>query len=26
VDRIAPLHGRVVPMADLYTTARLTPR
>ena len=21
VDRIAPLHGRVVPLADLYTTA-----
>ena len=26
VDRILPLHGRVVPMADLYTTARMTPR
>jgi glyoxylase-like metal-dependent hydrolase (beta-lactamase superfamily II) len=26
VDRIAPLHGRVVPVADLYITARLTPR
>lgn len=26
VDRIAPLHGRVVPLAELYTTARLTPK
>jgi glyoxylase-like metal-dependent hydrolase (beta-lactamase superfamily II) len=26
VDRIAPLHGRVVPVAELYTTARLTAR
>jgi glyoxylase-like metal-dependent hydrolase (beta-lactamase superfamily II) len=25
VERIAPLHGRVVPLADLYTTARATP-
>ena len=25
VDRIAPLHGRVVPLAELYTTARATP-
>ena len=24
VERIAPLHGRVVPLADLYTTARAT--
>ena len=24
VERIAPLHGRVVPVADLYTTARAT--
>lgn len=24
VDRIAPLHGRVVPLADLYTTAGAT--
>lgn len=24
VDRIAPLHGRVVPLAELYTTARAT--
>ena len=26
VERIAPLHGRVVPLAELYTTARMTPR
>jgi hypothetical protein len=25
VDRILPLHGRVVPVADLYTTAGRTP-
>jgi glyoxylase-like metal-dependent hydrolase (beta-lactamase superfamily II) len=25
VDRILPLHGRVVPLADLYTTAGRTP-
>jgi glyoxylase-like metal-dependent hydrolase (beta-lactamase superfamily II) len=25
VERIAPLHGRVVPLADLYTTASRTP-
>lgn len=25
VDRILPLHGRVVPLAELYTTARATP-
>jgi glyoxylase-like metal-dependent hydrolase (beta-lactamase superfamily II) len=25
VDRILPLHGRVVPLADLYTTAGKTP-
>lgn len=25
VERIAPLHGRVVPLAQLYATARLTP-
>ena len=25
VDRIAPLHGRVVPLADLYTTASRPP-
>jgi len=25
VDRIAPLHGRVVPLADLYTTAGKAP-
>ena len=25
VDRIAPLHGRVVPLADLYTTASAAP-
>jgi hypothetical protein len=25
VDRILPLHGRVVPLADLYTTASRTP-
>ena len=25
VDRIAPLHGRVVPLADLYTTASKPP-
>ena len=25
VDRILPLHGRVVPAADLYTTAGRTP-
>ncbi len=26
VERIAPLHGRVVPLAELYTTVRMTPR
>ena len=26
VDRILPLHGRVVPLADLYTAAGATPR
>ena len=26
VERIAPLHGRVVPVVELYTTARMTPR
>ena len=26
VERIAPLHGRVVPVGDLYATARMTPR
>ncbi|HEY6513359.1 MAG TPA: MBL fold metallo-hydrolase, partial [Burkholderiaceae bacterium] len=26
VERIAPLHGRVVPLTELYTTARMTPR
>ena len=26
VDRILPLHGRVVPLAELYTTAKATPR
>jgi hypothetical protein len=26
VERIAPLHGRVVPLGELYTTARMTPR
>lgn len=26
VERIAPLHGRVVPLAELYTTARATPK
>lgn len=26
VDRIAPLHGRVVPLAELYATARATPK
>ena len=26
VERIAPLHGRVVPLAELYSTARMTPR
>jgi len=25
VDRILPLHGRVVPVAELYTTAGKTP-
>jgi len=25
VERILPLHGRVVPVADLYTAARRTP-
>jgi len=25
VDRFLPLHGRVVPLADLYTTAGRTP-
>jgi hypothetical protein len=25
VDRILPLHGRVVPVADLYVTAGKTP-
>ena len=25
VERIAPLHGRVVPVADLYTTASKAP-
>ena len=26
VDRILPLHGRVVPVADLYTMAKATPK
>jgi glyoxylase-like metal-dependent hydrolase (beta-lactamase superfamily II) len=26
VERIAPLHGRVVPVGELYATARMTPR
>jgi len=26
VERIAPLHGRVVPLTELYTTARATPK
>lgn len=26
VERIAPLHGRVVPLTELYTTARMTPK
>jgi hypothetical protein len=26
VERIAPLHGRVVPVGDLYATAHMTPR
>jgi hypothetical protein len=26
VDRIAPLHGRVVPVAELYAAAGKTPR
>jgi glyoxylase-like metal-dependent hydrolase (beta-lactamase superfamily II) len=26
VDRILPLHGRVVPVSDLYTTAKATPK
>ena len=26
VDRILPLHGRVVPTSELYTTAKATPR
>ena len=26
VERILPLHGRVVPVADLYTTAKKTPK
>jgi len=26
VERILPLHGRVVPLADLYTTASRTPK
>jgi hypothetical protein len=25
IDRILPIHGRVVPLADLYTTAGRTP-
>jgi len=25
IDKILPLHGRVVPIGDLYTTARMTP-
>jgi hypothetical protein len=25
VDRILPIHGRVVPLAELYTTAGRTP-
>ena len=25
VDRIAPIHGRVVPLSELYTTAKATP-
>ena len=26
VDRILPLHGRVVPVSELYTTAKMTPK
>jgi glyoxylase-like metal-dependent hydrolase (beta-lactamase superfamily II) len=26
VDRILPLHGRVVPVSELYTTAKATPK
>ena len=26
VDKILPLHGRVVPVADLYATAKMTPK
>jgi glyoxylase-like metal-dependent hydrolase (beta-lactamase superfamily II) len=26
VEKILPLHGRVVPIADLYATAKMTPR
>ena len=26
VDRILPLHGRVVPASELYTTAKATPK
>jgi len=26
VDKILPLHGRVVPAADLYATAKMTPK
>ena len=25
VDKILPLHGRVVPVSDLYATAKMTP-
>lgn len=26
VDRILPLHGRLVPVSELYTTAKMTPK
>ncbi len=26
IDKILPLHGRVVPLSELYTTAKATPR
>ena len=26
IDKILPLHGRVVPLSELYTTARMTPK